>query len=248
MRKVLNMTDGDILNKIVESSYRYRDNLLDKNMIIISYNRKVNHYSYIECEFLDKHFQHLTGVKIRPYKGAPTYNPDMESSANFFDACINNRLKMSDYRNPNDGTVELKMVVIMEVLTFMYTTKNMMGSFLESKDRLFTEKLVGNVRGSIGFVNDKEKPGSLIKVPNTILNVDIKKQIKEANGIVCIFEKVISDEKYNVLKYIKIDKPKKKGGKIISKPVDFLLGIKELEIVKAKVDSTFFELNEESLV
>jgi hypothetical protein len=204
------MTDRDILNKILESSYKYRDNLLDKNMIIISYNRKFNHYSYIECEYLDKHFQHLTGVRIRPYKGAPTYNPDMMSSANFFDACINNRLKMSDYRNPRDGTVELKMVVIMEVLTFMCSTKNMMGFFLKSKDKIFTEKLVGNIRGSIGFVEDKEKPGSLIKVPNTILNVDIRKQTEEANSIVCIFEKSISDEKYNVLKFLKKDKLKKK--------------------------------------
>lgn len=239
---VLNLTEKDILNKIIESSHRYRDNLLNKNMLIISYDRKLNKYSFIECEFLAKHFQHLTGVKIRPSQGAPTYNPNISSAKNFFDACVNNRLSMTDYRIPKDGTVELKMVVIIEVLSFIYST-NMMGTFSGAGDKLVTEKLIGNVRGSLGFVNDRDKPGSSIKVPNTVLNVDIRNVSSDTNAIVCIFEKSIKADKYTTLRYLKQDKPKKNNDNPMSKPVDFLEGVKTLEIVKEKVDKSCFEIN-----
>lgn len=240
MAKVPNLSDKEIFNRILESSYRYRDNLLGKNLIIISYNRKENKYSYIECEFLAKHFQHLTGVKIRPSKGAPTFNPDIGSAQNFFSACIDHKLKMTDYRLPDDGTVQMKMVVIKEVMNFIYS-KNMMGSFSGPTDKLVTEKLVGNVRGSLGFVNDKDKPGSGIKVPNTVLNFDIRKHTHEANSIVCIFEKRIEEDRYNIVRYVKPDKAKKKGGKIIQQPIDFLKAVKKLDIVKDKVDQSLFD-------
>lgn len=236
MAKCKKLSDKEIIGEIVTSAKLYEEHLLDRNMIIISYNRMVNEYSYIECEFLDKHYQHLTGVKIRPSKGAPTYNSSIGGSANFLTACLDGKLKQTDYKVAEDGTTPLKLAVLKEVLTFK-RGKNMLGAFSGAKNKLYTERLVGNVRGCLGFVKCKDDPSRGIHVPNTVLNTDIRDETERADSVVCIFEKNVNDEKYSNIAYMKADKVGKKSK---NKPVDFHNEVQKLAIVKNKVDMDIF--------
>ncbi|MCT4612063.1 MAG: PBECR4 domain-containing protein [Clostridia bacterium] len=236
--KLKRLTKNEVLPKVIECANLYKSNLLNKNMLIICYDNKNKKYSYMETAFLDKHFVHLTGIKIRPSKGATTYNPNVKSEKNFFHNCINHRTQISDFELPTDGTVELKMQVLSKVINFI-NSNNMMGSFGHRQNHLITEKLVGNIYGCMGFVKDTTID---YYIPNTVLKKDIRDITNESNSIICIFERNISENCYGALCYLKAQKSKKvkdkkTGLKTIIQPINHYKYIRELDFVINKVSS-----------
>lgn len=172
---------------IVESAMLYKENFLNKNLLIISQG-KDKIYTY-EMRFSKTNFLHLTGVKLLEING---YN----NAGKFFDDCINHRLSERSFDINPDGTTELKL----KVLT-MLLSKNMkasiIGDYSEYNPKLYTEKLAGGIRGCLGFVKDKNG----YYVPNTVLNVDIRDKISNNQRILVMAKKLISDEKYSEIVY-----------------------------------------------
>lgn len=230
------MTGTQVLKIILESAKLYRDNLADKNLIIISYNANTKLYNYIETVFLERNFLHMTGVQIRPEKAGKPYNPDIGGAMKFYELCLLNELKLGDFKQAVDGTTPLKMNVLPQL---MKLTGNLMGDFNFTKNRLVTEKLVGNQRGCMGFVKENN-----YYIPNTVIQDDIRDITYKTNSVVCILIKEKASDKYTHVKYMKkakATKKKIKGIKVIIPPINHIDGICSLDIVNDKVDKTIFE-------
>lgn len=117
MAKNKKMTDTQVLKIILKSAKLYRDNLANKNMIIISYDAKSKSYSYIETVFLERNYLHLTGVQIKLEKSGKSYNSEIGGSVDFYNICLNNELKVTDFKQAKDGTTPLKLVVLPQLMS-----------------------------------------------------------------------------------------------------------------------------------
>ena len=53
----------------INCAKQYRDNLLDKKLIIIYRERESNTIKFLEVLFLDRNYQHLTGLELIDDKG-----------------------------------------------------------------------------------------------------------------------------------------------------------------------------------
>lgn len=229
------MDDTEVLKIILESAKLYRDNLVDKNLIIISYNAKTKTYNSIETLFLKRNFLHLTGVKLVTKEITELGNRRIGGAVDFYNLCLKNELKITDFIQADDGTTSLKMKVLPLLMTLR---GNLMGDFNYSKNRLVTEKIVGNLRGCMGFV----KEGAYY-LPNTVLQDDIRDVTYQANSIVCIIEKERRENNYELLRYVKVENTKVKkinGEKVIVKPINHIEGICKLDIVNIKVNKMIF--------
>lgn len=170
---------------IVESAKLYKDNFLNRNILIISQG-KDKLYTY-EMRFIKTNFLHLTGVKI---------SKENNNAKKFFDDCIKHRLSEKSFEINPDGTTELKLKVLKMLLS-----KNMkasiIGDYSEYNPKLYTEKLAGGVRGCLGFVKDNNG----YYVPNTVLNVDIRDKIINNQRILIMARKSVDDKEYNEIVY-----------------------------------------------
>lgn len=170
---------------IVESAKLYKDNFLNRNILIISQG-KDKLYTY-EMRFIKTNFLHLTGVKI---------SKENNNAKKFFDYCIKHRLSEKSFEINPDGTTELKLKVLKMLLS-----KNMkasiIGDYSEYNPKLYTEKLAGGVRGCLGFVKDNNG----YYVPNTVLNVDIRDKIINNQRILIMARKSVDDKEYNEIVY-----------------------------------------------
>lgn len=231
-------TDAEVLKIIIESAKIYRDNLVDKNMIFISYNTANQVYDYIETVFHKRNFMHLTGVIIKPDKSLQTSISRIGGSVDFYNLCIKNELKVSDFRQASDGTTPLKISVLP---ILMKLTGNLMGDFNHSKNYLVTEKLIGNVRGCLGF----KRVGSYY-IPNTLLQGDIRNLTYKANSVICVLEKSRFDRLYQKVRYIKTARTQKKiisGDEIDIQQVCHIENIKKIDSIMSKVNENIFDDN-----
>ena len=58
-----NYKNKEIIKRICESAKKYKNNLLNKNIIFIFENKKKQKIEYIEVLFLAQNFLHFTGIK-----------------------------------------------------------------------------------------------------------------------------------------------------------------------------------------
>lgn len=171
----------EALKIILKCSKLYRDNLLNSNLLFLFQNRDTKQYEYYEMLFLSKHFLHLTGVET-------------QHSANaFYDKCVNNKLKESDFKLRSDGTTVLKLEVL-EKLMNIEQEACMIGQFKAGTLKLHTEKLAGNIRAGMGFVMDECN----YYVPNTALQVDVRDFVYDPLKIYAIYKKQCTCEKYKL--------------------------------------------------
>ena len=56
-------TKKDIIKILYSSAKKYKENLLDKNIMFVYENKVTKKLSYIETIFKNYHFLHLTGIK-----------------------------------------------------------------------------------------------------------------------------------------------------------------------------------------
>lgn len=173
-----------ILKTILSAASSYELYLKNRNMLFV-YQLDTHTYAYIESVFEARHFHHLTGTKLK----------NGVKAVDFYERCIDHRLSINDFDLPGDGTAALKMQVI-EQLMSLHRTSNMVGVYGGNGVKLYTEKSVGNIRGCMGFVADKD---SAYYVPNTILKADIRNEVEKPYRLVAIFMKEIQQESYDTL-------------------------------------------------
>ena len=171
------MTKKEAIRIIVDCARLYHENLEGKNLLFI-FGAPQNPECF-EAVFMPRHFLHLTGVFTKL------------SSSDFYDRCLKSRLSVSDFVMPNDGTVEMKLAVLPQLMLITKTAK-MIGDYDSSKSLLYTEKLAGGVSACMGFVFDQG-----FYKPNTALREDIRNvSIKPQKRILAIYRKVIRAPQY----------------------------------------------------
>lgn len=174
-----------ILQSITSCAKQYKENLIGKNLLIISIDKK-QLVSATELYFYKGNFLHLTGV-------VTVLSPD-----EFFDRSVENKLSEKDISLRSDGTTSQKLSVLPALLK-KNLSANMIGDYLNTGINLYTEKMVGNVRGCLGFIKDSNN-GKY--VPNTVLEDDIRKRITNQRRIIAIYRKAQDRENYSEVVYI----------------------------------------------
>lgn len=158
----------------------YSNNLLGRNLLFVIMDKHKNVHT-LEVQFGTRQFQHLTGLKT-----------DNITSVDFFNRCLDQRLSEDDVAFAEDGTTELKLRVLPDLMRKNLSAK-MVGDYNNLQPKLITGKIAGNVNSCMGFVVD-EKNNKY--VPNTVLQGDIRDKVEQTYRIVLTYSKMITEEKY----------------------------------------------------
>lgn len=141
-----------------------------------------------EVAFHRYNFLHLTGVRIN--------SANIDSAIHFYEKCLDNRLRESDFSLAKDGSTRQKLDVLENMMRIKQNV-TMIGDFTDRGPKLFTEKAAGNVCGCIGFVKDRNTG---LNVPNTLLKKDIRDVIASpVQKVYAVISKSYQSEKYSVL-------------------------------------------------
>ena len=176
------------IQKIYNAAEFYKSELLGRSLLVLylDSHSELNTYS---VTFLPRNFMHLTGL-IHAHD--PKYN-----SVHFYNDAILKRLKKDDFYL-GAYTTNLKLEILESALANVLRS-NMIGTYDNSGPLLITERVVGTVNSCIGFVNDKQTG---LNYPNTLLNVDIRRKLRERYRICAIFRKRDDEEEYSEATYI----------------------------------------------
>lgn len=183
------MQQKEMLKILKESAKIYKDNLQNKNLLIIYC--KDGKVEYIEMLFLARNFMHLTGLRSIDKNGK------YKKANQFYQACLNNKLSYKDIIIKKDGTTQLKLDMISQLINIDKKCK-MIGIYNHSKKELITEILLGNINMCLGTI----KNSSTYYIPNTLLKEDIRKLTIKPYSIVGILKKQIEDKKYQMVTYV----------------------------------------------
>ena len=164
-----------------ECAQLYRANLQNKNYLFIYQDGQS--FEYIETLFSARHFMHLTGLRSRSL-----------SAQGFYHSCLKKRLGANDIYCSGSGTTELKLHVLPHLLN-MPLKSMMIGRSANDGFLLYTDTLVGTIRGSMGFIPDQ----SSFYVPNTTLKEDIRKLVKKPFQIKMACSKARKDTLYSTI-------------------------------------------------
>lgn len=177
-----------ILGIVLKAAQQYHDELENKNLLFV-YKTKQNTIETLEVAFLSQHFLHLTGLNI---------DKRLMSANKFYERCLTKRLKLNDFECNKDGSTELKLAVINLLLTKNLGAANMIGTFDNSAFYLQTDRFVGSQKGCIGFIKHK---GNGQYIPNTLLKVDGRKQIKQTGRVLLTYRKNMTEDSYTECVY-----------------------------------------------
>ena len=99
------------------------------------------------------------------------------------------------------GTTELKLKVLPFLMDITKHAK-MLGIYNYRRPKLKTDKLIGNITASLGFI----KTGHYYS-PNTVLNGDIRDDIEKSERVLAILSKDVKEKKYQTIESVakKID-------------------------------------------
>jgi len=180
------MDKKDAVKIIEDCAWLYNDNLLSNHLMFL-YNENDSIKS-LEAEFSKSRYLHLTGVVV-----------DGSLSANvFFDRCVHNTLSLEDFEFRTNGTTELKLYALPQLMKIHKTCK-MLGNYNYSDYVLSTEKILGNVHACLGLVKAAETKN--IYVPNTSLKADIRDITTEAHRVVAVLRKSFDEKHYCEVTY-----------------------------------------------
>jgi len=180
------MKKDEAIRVLSTCARQYNENLMNKNLIFIFNENGI--ISHFESLFLPRHYLHLTGVELI------TKNI---KSVDFYKLCLKSQLSSSAFSFHENGTTEMKLSVLPQVMNIHKTAK-MVGDYDNIKSILYTEKIVGTITACVGFVRD----GSYY-LPNTTLREDIRKvTLKPQKRILAIFTKRNKDKKYCSCSYL----------------------------------------------
>lgn len=176
---------GKILFK---SAQLYKENLVNNNLLFICMD-KHKRTSSLTIQFATTGFLHLTGVKFNDRKSM--------SSGEFFDKCLKRRLSLDEFELAKDGTTEKKLQIL-PLLFSKNLSATIVRDFSARTPVLVTDKLVGGVKGCIGFVYERTTG---FYAPNTVLNLDIRTYISNQLRIIATYRKKKTDSGYEEIVY-----------------------------------------------
>ena len=178
----MSMTKEDAVRRIHECALAYKANLLGKNVLFVTLGN--NNTALFETVYLARNFLHFTGTK------------SSLNSRLFFQAAVDNKLGTKDIAIASDGTTELKLQVLLSLMS-IHITARMVGDYGNSKSLLVADKFAGTVTAAMGFVDDNG-----YYVPNTVLNEDIRRLTQSPRQrIVATFIKDQKEKVYTTLTY-----------------------------------------------
>lgn len=184
-KDVDNLQIENIIKIVVNVAQKYKERLENKNILFIYLNRSDQKIRYIETKFLSKNFLHLTGLNfLNKY------------SNYFYKLCLNNKLKSKDLKIENQKIFQMKLEILNNLVLFDKKTK-MLGFFNNSKLKLNTEIIIGNVDWCLGFINENG-----YYIPNTLFKEDIRNVVTDFNRVICIMSKRIKEESYINIDYL----------------------------------------------
>ena len=181
------MEKKEILKIIEECAIKYKNNLVNQNLLFVYYNK--NKIEYIETKFLASNFLHLTGL---------TYTRSKNNNAiKFFQDILDKKVSLKNIKIKNEAIVKLKLNILKIILDISYSAK-MIGTFdAMSKNLLITDKIVGTNQYSMGFI----KIGNYY-IPNTVLKEDIRNITEKTNRIIAILNKTIKEKQYTNITFL----------------------------------------------
>ena len=160
-------TKPDAIKVVCNASKIYHKKLANKNFLVLYKNRSNNAVESFEALFLPRNFLHLTGL---------TYiNP--KNSSDFYRKCLSNNLSEDDFTFKEDGTADLKLKALPQIVNFFQMSK-MTTLYSNTQPRLYTERLAGNVTACVAFIVEDNNG---YYVPNTCFRISehlARQQIK----------------------------------------------------------------------
>lgn len=184
------MKKREIIDIMYKSAQLFEQNLKNKNLLIIYGN--VNLPKIIETRATDDNFLHLTGIENVNSSVTP---------AKFYKNILDKKISENDFEIKKDGTTELKLKVLPFLMDITKHAK-MLGIYNYRRPKLKTDKLIGNITASLGFI----KTGHYYS-PNTVLNGDIRDDIEKSERVLAILSKDVKEKKYQTIESVakKID-------------------------------------------
>lgn len=183
-----NYTKKEAVSIAISAARLYRDNFVGKRLLFLMTD-KHKHVFSLEVGFDASNFQHLTGLLS---------SNGSWSHLDFYNHCIDGRLKVEDIEFADKGTTMQKLNVLPHIFLNSNLSASMMGNYNNSHPLLYTEKLVGGVKWALGF---RDVNGLGDYVPDTLLEGDIRSNIHESYRIIATYIKNINDETFTQLIY-----------------------------------------------
>ena len=187
-------TKKEAIAVVVKCAEKYRNELEGKSLLFICANKHKQTFA-IELSFFKNNYMHLTGLK--PGKQLDRNDTTGLFANDFYKKCLEHRLSPSDFDFSDDGTTHMKLDVLPTIIC-KNLHANFIGDYNSAKPRLYTEKIVGNIHGCMGFIFD---PHILKYVPNTLIQEDARNLISNLVQVIAVYRKGFHDEKYKELTY-----------------------------------------------
>lgn len=183
-----NYTKKEAVSIAISAARLYRDNFVGKRLLFVVTDKHKN-ISSLEVGFDASNFQHLTGLK--------SANASW-SKLDFFNFCIDGRLKESDIIFSDKGTTNQKLSVLIMAFRHSNLSASMMGNYNSAHPLLYTEKLVGGVKWALGF---RDVNGKGDYVPDTLLEGDIRNNVRDTYRIVATYMKSAREDYFEKIIY-----------------------------------------------
>lgn len=167
-------TKKEAVSIAISAARLYKDNFVGKRLLFVVTD-KHKKVSSLEVGFDASNFHHLTGLEL---------TNSAWSHLDFYNFCIDGRLKETDIEFAGKGTTHQKLAVLPFAFKHANLSASMMGNFNNSHPLLYTEKLVGGVKWALGF---RDVTGTGDYVPDTLLEGDIRDNIKDSYRIIATY-------------------------------------------------------------
>ncbi len=181
-------TKKEAISIVISAARLYRDNFVGKRLLFVVTD-KHKKLSALEVEFDASNFHHLTGLEL---------TNKTWSHLDFYNICIDGRLKEADIEFARKGTTNQKLAVLPYIFKNPNLSASMMGNYNNSHPLLYTEKLVGSVKWALGF---RDVTGCGDYVPDTLLEGDIRENIKDSYRIIATYIKNKDENTFSQIIY-----------------------------------------------
>ena len=172
------------IKTIVEAASNYEKYLNDRSFLIVYKTESGS--QYVEVVFRSWHFLHLTGLKTKM------------TAAQFYEACIDNKLSEKDVVFDDSGKVGQKIKVLPYLHDLLYHNC-MIGEFINSGIMIQADYFVGDTKLilSVGFRRESNRD-----VPVTLYSGDVRKLTNPTNKVLAIFARRYPETKYKEVTYV----------------------------------------------
>lgn len=181
---------NEMIKRICEGAKKYKENLLNKNIMFIFELKQSKKLEYIETIFNEWNFLHFTGI---------IYS---KNANKFFKDCLNNEIKLNSIIIKRGPFIQLKLEILENAMSIDKSAKRI-GDFNQSKVNIQIEKVIGNTHYCLGFSNLNSNNKKLkYYYPKTLLQDNLKNNIVDDNKIIAILSKNKNQKLYNKITYL----------------------------------------------